>query len=206
VAGRFVIPAAVAASLCLCANSAHAQIYGARAAPRGDLPGYAERMFSVFPNTRIRYYPVYGNDAEAIRQSLNAYGLKNPTNGRAVDGLSITHIDWGWPTSENGGCDLGRMQLKFSATVILPRLVTSRSIDSGLARKWGQYMAALIEHEYGHVRQAYSQRAMIIRAIRNSPCGAAHFAGLSALDRVRRYDAAYDVETGHGATQGARFP
>lgn len=67
-------------------------------------------------------------------------------------------------------------------------------------------MAALIDHETGHVKHAYEHRADIENAVKSSSCEGANAAGVAAVAKMSKFDIGYDAVTRHGATQGAWFP
>ena len=87
-----------------------------------------------------------------------------------------------------------------------PRWTHPKAAPASLASAWARYVRALARHEQGHVDYAVSHKAAVVRAIKNATCGSANAAALKQLDLIRKHDVAYDKTTGHGATQGARFP
>ena len=80
--------------------------------------------------------------------------------------------------------------------------------------QWARYIAALELHEQGHRRHGVDAANEVDRAIAAMPpagsCDAlgknANALGMSILRKYNQLDLDYDRDTGHGATQGARFP
>ena len=174
--------------------------------PTSDSRDYAEAAFAPYPGTEVRFYDVYGTDAKSIRESLNAFRPQNQGEGRRYDARSSWNAQWHWPGGPDGKCDLAHLQYNFQITITLPHLHDQERVSPALRRDWRRYMAALIEHESGHAKHAYEHRQDIEGAVKSSSCEAANAAGAAAITELGKFDAEYDAETHHGATQGARFP
>jgi predicted secreted Zn-dependent protease len=158
------------------------------------------------PDTSIAYYDVSGTDAPSLRASLNALGPRDGHDHLHVDALSTWRISWFWPTAADGTCDLSQAEVRFAATVLLPRIAAGSALHPVLAREWQDYLAALKLHEAGHVRHAYEHSGDVAAAIRDSTCKDAGSAAQAVIKDLVRFDIAYDAATRHGATQGAVFP
>jgi predicted secreted Zn-dependent protease len=156
------------------------------------------------PDLDVQYYDVSGRSVAEIRAALNRVRPRDPNDGLAVDALNRWYISWRWPGDGRGNCLLGQTQLRFSATLRMPRLVgdTPRPV---LAR-WNAYIQALVRHEAGHLRHAYENMGSVLGAIRASSCAGANAAGQAAVRALARWDVTYDRETRHGLSQGAHFP
>lgn len=175
---------------------------------RGDVPGYAENAFAAYPGTAVRYYDVHGTTGDTIRASLNSIGPTDIT-GKHNDAITYWEPRWHWDaTPDGGGCDLAHLNFTFAITVTLPRLDADDRdhISPQVLEKWGEYMAALIEHETGHVKHAYEHSQDIANAIRSSSCDGADAAGKAQVRELMKFDTDYDSETRHGETQGVMFP
>ena len=154
---------------------------------------------------QITYYDVSGQSVREIREALNRVRPRDPNDGQPVDALAHWRIDWRWPTGPSGGCDLSRVRVTFRADILMPRLAPGAATPAPVAARWRAYAAALERHEAGHVRAAYDQVNAVRAAVRTSDCANANRAAGAVLDAAQRGDIAYDRETRHGATQGARF-
>jgi|GEM_PF-4044171 len=122
---------------------------------RGDAPGYAEAAVAPYIGTTIRYYDVQGTDLRTIRASLNSFGLEDSNDHTAHDGQTHWDAKWDWSNEPDGRCDLSHLRYTFRIIVTLPHLEDEDRLQPELRKKWGNYMAALISHEIGHVRNAY---------------------------------------------------
>ncbi len=181
----------------------HADAQQLQTAPPSD---DAARLITDIPGARIVYYDVSGDDARAVRVSMNAVRPKDMHDGKPVDALTRWYVAWHWPLGPDGDCDLARVTVSFRATVLLPRLVGPGTQDAALAPAWHRYMTALMTHEAGHVRHAYEHTGDVAAALRQSRCATANKAGADMIRALAQYDIDYDAATHHGATQGARFP
>jgi predicted secreted Zn-dependent protease len=172
----------------------------------GDAPGYAEAAFAPYPGTSVRFYDVDGTDEKSIRASLNALGPQSRTEARRYDAVTNWYATWHWPSDADGKCDLEHLEYSFEITVTLPHLNDEDRVSPALRKAWARYMAALIDHESGHAKHAFEHKGDIENAVKSSSCDRANAAGAAAIEEMGRFDAQYDAETHHGATQGATFP
>lgn len=183
---------AIAAGLCLAAAAV-----GPPPA-RGPLAG--------IPNLDVQYYDVSGRSVGEIRAAINRVRPRDPNDGLAVDAVNRWYISWRWPSNGRGGCDLARTEMRFTATLRMPRLVNRAATPRAVLVRWDTYMAALERHEAGHLRHAYDNMGSVLRAIRASTCNQANEAGRAAVRVLARWDVTYDRQTRHGFSQGAHFP
>jgi predicted secreted Zn-dependent protease len=169
-------------------------------------PPPATGPLAGIPNLDVQYYDVSGTSVAEIRAAINRVRPRDPNDGIAVDALNRWYISWRWPGDGNGGCALGRTELRFNATLRMPRLVNLQRTPRAVLERWNAYVVALIRHEAGHLRHAFDNMGSVLRAIRASSCAAANDAGRAAVRLLARWDVDYDRETRHGFTQGAHFP
>lgn len=162
--------------------------------------------FAGIPNLEISYYDVSGKTPAAVRKDMNGKRLTDPGDGKPVDALSRWRFNWRWRGNGAGKCNLNSLELTYSATVTLPRLVGEETASKSLRERWRRYYRALKEHEAGHVGYAYAHRDEILAAIKGATCETANEAGRAALARIAAHDRDYDARTRHGVTQGAVFP
>jgi predicted secreted Zn-dependent protease len=99
-----------------------------------------------------------------------------------------------------------------TSTVTLPVFTRPSDVDSSLVLQWEQYLRALAVHERGHRAIAYAGAGRVIRAIRgvsDQSCAAISHAVRAVVEpliaAIRTEEAQYDLETRHGATQGATW-
>ncbi len=170
------------------------------------VPPPASGPLAGIPDLDVQYYEVSGRSVAEIRAALNRVRPRDPNDGLAVDALNRWYISWRWPADGRGGCALGRTELRFTATLRMPRLVNLAGTPRAVVARWNAYVEALIRHEAGHLRHAYENMGAVLQAIRASSCEAANEAGRAAVRLLARWDVDYDRITRHGFTQGAHFP
>jgi predicted secreted Zn-dependent protease len=158
---------------------------------------------------RIETYPVVGGDRRTIGAALRA-GITD-ANGRRFAGYHTWHLTWRYETrAEFGHCTIARATVTLTSTVTLPVWTPPPGVDSSLVSQWEQYRRALAVHERGHRAITYAGAGRVLRAIRGVPDQSCAFIGDAVramaeplLAAIRVDEARYDVETRHGATQGA---
>jgi predicted secreted Zn-dependent protease len=170
------------------------------------VPPPATGPLAGIPNLDVQYYDVSGNSVAEIRAAINRVRPRDPNDGVAVDALNRWYISWRWPGDGRGGCLLARTELRFSATLRMPRLFNTQRTPRAVVARWQAYMEALVRHEAGHIRHAYDNMGSVLRAIRASSCASANEAGRAAVRMLAQWDVTYDRQTRHGLTQGAHFP
>ncbi len=177
---------------------------GLSAAVAGPPP--ATGPLAGIPNLDVEYYDVSGRSVAEIRAALNRVRPTDPNDGQRVDAVNRWYISWRWPGNGRGGCDLARTELRFSATLRMPRLVNTAVTPRAVLARWNAYRVALERHEAGHLRHAFDNLGSVRRAIRASSCATANDNGRAAVRLLARWDVTYDRQTRHGFSQGAHFP
>ena len=168
-------------------------------------PSAAEALAGI-TNLDRQYYEVSGNSLFEIRRALNRVRPRDPNDGLGVDALANWYIHWRWPGRADGSCDLSRAEIRFSASIRMPRLVETPQTPPAVRMRWRAYVAALERHEANHIRHAWQNRQLVLDAIRRSSCANATRDGMAAIRQLGRYDLDYDRTTRHGLTEGAHFP
>ncbi len=156
-------------------------------------------------NATMVYYDVGGVTAAQLRERLTARAPRSP-DGYPGDAFARWEFRWNWPGYGSSSCSLAKAKVTLRVTVSFPRWTHPKAAPASLAAAWARYSRALARHEQGHVDYAVARYPAVVRAIKNATCRTANAAALRQLNLIRKHDAAYDKKTGHGATQGARFP
>ncbi len=95
------------------------------------------------------------------------------------------------------------------AVIHLPLLRAPRSAPRALVARWNLYVEALRRHEMGHVAIARAAARAVHAALADLPADAPSplvtASAAAALAELRAAERAYDIDTRHGATQGAVF-
>lgn len=160
-------------------------------------PDEAATPFVDIPNVTIVYYDVEGRDTNAVRQAMNKARPTDPNDGMRVDALSHYDFRWRWHDQGQGKCTATPDDVRFSATVTIPRLVDR---DPELRQRFNRFLNSLLAHEEGHIRYAWDHRADIATALGSATCATANAAAQEALKAISAHDIAYDKTTRHGAT------
>ena len=168
-------------------------------------PSAAEALAGI-TNLDRQYYEVSGNNLFEIRRALNRVRPRDPNDGLGVDALANWYIHWRWPGGADGSCDLSRAEIRFSASIRMPRLVETAQTPPAVRMRWRAYVAALERHEANHVRHAWQNRQLVLDAIRRSSCANANRDGMAAIRPLGRSDLDSARTTRHGLTEGAPFP
>src|SRR5205085_947654 len=113
-------------------------------------PPPATGPLAGIPNLDVQYYEVSGQSVAEIRASLNRVRPRDPNDGLAVDAVNRWYISWRWPRDGSGGCLLARTELRFTATLRMPRL--AGPTPPAVRARWNAYISALVTHEAGHLR------------------------------------------------------
>ncbi|MBN2134902.1 MAG: DUF922 domain-containing Zn-dependent protease [Acidobacteria bacterium] len=164
---------------------------------------------------KYNYYTVDGDTEQELRDSLNRNGIPAGP-GRSYDGYTRWYIKWNWKTdtNQNGQCYISGVDTSLDITYTLPQWKYGRGDEASLVVKWEQYIEALTLHEEGHGEHGINCEREIKEALQNLPpedsCNSlnqkANMAAREVLHKWQRADKDYDAETGHGVTQGAKFP
>jgi predicted secreted Zn-dependent protease len=160
---------------------------------------------------RVETYPIVGTDRATIGAALRA-GVAD-ANGRRFAGYHTWTLTWHYEThAEFAHCSIVRVTVTLTSTVTLPEWTPPPDVDSSLVAEWERYRRALAVHERGHRALTYAGAGRILRAIEGIGDQSCAFIGASVravadplLASLRSEDARYDLETRHGATQGAAW-
>jgi predicted secreted Zn-dependent protease len=114
--------------------------------PPGPLspPVVAPQSLHGLPNTSIQYYYVSGSTLTAINAGIATHAPRDPVTGAS----STSSAQWtvGITVEEetlDGKCVVTAARSRFSASVVLPRLVSEATASNDLRRVWGQYVSNL---------------------------------------------------------------
>lgn len=151
----------------------------------------------------VHWYDVGGHDVVSLRESLRAEGPLNE-RGEHVNGETTWALAWRW-SGDGEPCAVSTLALDLSLVVALPRWTPAPGTDPALVANWRRYLDALVVHEGGHARLVLRGRDWMEVQLRTVPCVEVDAAGREILAAIHAQNAEYDRETGHGATQGARF-
>lgn len=195
------------ASIVLCAMAAAALF----------LPGcYQVKTDTVTTQTsgvsvsfKVQYYGISGNTADGLRSQMSS---KGPSG---YDGYTNWNVRWSYPVESSGTAYVtGPLTVVVDVEETLPEWTPAAGAPADLVAKWNAYIAALKLHEDGHKDIGIEAGNAVMNALKSVPPQpspadlrqAADAAAAGALGGFSGRDETYDDTTGHGATQGARFP
>ena len=168
----------------------------------------------VVVRSRVRRYEISGSSALELRDGMDRLGPKDPVYGTPYAGFTRWRIEWSYDYATAAGCAVDGVVVAVRIDIVMPRWRDARNGPAELAAAWRRFIAALRRHEEGHAaiaRRGARRIARRLEALRTFPsCARLELAADAAAERIleetRRAERAYDRRTGHGDTQGARFP
>lgn len=156
-------------------------------------------------------YPVHARADQTLREALNA-ATPITSDGKRFHGYTHWNVRWNfwWQQDGAGRCRITRVATRLSTRIQMPELRTGTATQEAQFRR---YHRALHQHEQGHVqfgRQAAQAIDQGIAALPEAPdCPTlerqANALGYRLLAEQVAAEKAYDRDTGHGATQGAKL-
>ncbi len=162
----------------------------------------------------VTYYDISGSTAQALREALNVSGPVG-TDGKRYDGHTKWDIRWRFNFhTPKDVCEVSNIETTVEVTTTLPRWSDWPHASPHLVEQWEDYTRALTTHERGHMNIAIRTAETIrsrVKDLRDSPsCSelqlAIDRATNAVLNEAREEEIQYDKMTGHGETEGARFP
>ncbi len=158
---------------------------------------------------RTDCYEVSGTNAATLMSSMKQRrpGTYDASTAWRVDGIYESTIN-------STECVLRSFRTKLYIRYTFPKWVGLDRADKSLQEEWRRYLAATILHERGHADLGLAAAKEMVRAINSGTWRGASSNELKAqidqacqdiLKEFKAKEAAYDEETDHGRTQGARF-
>ncbi|MRR30920.1 DUF922 domain-containing protein [bacterium] len=158
-------------------------------------------------NAEVTYYEIIGSTEEELRAQMTDLGPEDPYDGnRHVDAYVEWYIYWNWDGYGTSDCDLSTAEVWYDLYLEMPSWTPPANASPELVTKWETFIRALKGHEAGHLDNIINNYQIVLTAIQSATCDTADAAATTALGTLRQFDANYDAETNHGATQGAIFP
>ena len=174
----------------------------------------AAAQAEVTMNDALQPYRISGTSEAELRREMNAKGPPGAGGGR-FDGYTRWDINWRYTYGQNGGlCHIATVTTALKILTTLPQWDDERTASDSLRKRWQQFITALTGHENGHRMHGINAAREIDRGIAALPaqttCAAAGAAanqlGNEIIRKYNELDLDYDRKTGHGLTQGTRFP
>lgn len=162
---------------------------------------------------RHAFYEVSGRTATELRADMDKLGPLDRHQIRR-DAYTGWSVKWSYGFVRGPDqCSANPVRVSVEVTYTLPRWRMPVDVDPRLHARWTRYMGSLRRHEDGHrdigVHAGEEVRRRIEAMAARSDCETldrdANRVGHEVVDNYRRIEKAYDRDTNHGATQGARF-
>lgn len=161
---------------------------------------------AVEENVDYVYYDVHHESGESLPQAITSASTVG--KGKGFHGYTEWFVRWQfrWRYDERS-CWITDVDVTLDATITLPELYTD---DARAQARFDRYIAALTEHEEGHLangRQAAEEVAESIADLERNTCAEleadANAIGKARVKAANARDKAYDKRTQHGRTEGA---
>jgi predicted secreted Zn-dependent protease len=147
-------------------------------------------------------------DTTLSRSVLQASPIRE--NGKTHMGHASWNVKWemAWTQRRDGQCTMDKVRTHLHAVITLPQVAPSNEQEQ---IRFDKFFKALRDHETGHVDIAREAAREIDRRIQKMPSmaschdleAAANALGHRLLGEARQRGQDYDLQTGHGKTQGA---
>lgn len=169
----------------------------------------ASAFAEVSENLAYTYYDVTAQADKTLLSQLNASSPIRE-NGQVYHGHTKWDIRWRfwWNTDASGVCRITRSSTSLVSAITLPRLNGANLRQQSI---FDRYIASLEAHELGHHQLAVQMARKIDSDLVSLPgmnsCpeleAFANARSQLSLERLNEQSRQYDLDTGHGRTQGA---
>ncbi|HHH9441283.1 TPA: DUF922 domain-containing protein [Pseudomonas aeruginosa] len=161
---------------------------------------------------KIEHYQVTGRTIVQIQQSISE---KAPTrngdtfySGATVWSLASTYD---YVQLANGGCAISNPKVTVDISISLPVLLDDPQRSPAVVREWQRFYSALSEHEMLHAANGKRTAQILLNRLSGVrtelSCDRLRVvvsdAGQALIQKLGQYDTQLDLQTNHGATQGA---
>ncbi len=156
-------------------------------------------------------YKITGNSVQELKAQMYNLGPVDK-NQRHHDAYTTWYVTWNFDCENFGGAARAdRVRVKVEVKYILPKWEPSPEAPAELVKKWNDYLAALHKHEDGHRDLGLQAAREILQKLEGLPASlscqevgrAVNETGQKILNLYRQTEIKYDLDTRHGATQGA---
>lgn len=158
-------------------------------------------------------YAITGKSAGELRRQLDTLGPKDQS-GR-FDAYTHWNVRWTYSYDRTAAaCAVTDVKVTVTVKITMPEWSPPPDASPELVSSWNRYIKALERHENGHRDNGVAAGRDVLSTLRSfgsrGTCTKsgedANATGLEVVKRYQAKDKDYDRTTGHGRTQGARFP
>lgn len=175
---------------------------------------HAPSQAAVAPRITVeeRFYDIKGSDLATLRAQMRSLGPFSSRQNNHVPARMEATINFNFtPRVRRGRCRVTNVRVRASITYHFPRWRGLDTAPPELVEKWRTYFTNLILHEEGHGKLVIEAAHETVAALTNTPssrrCSTlrkrARSRGAEVLQRMKRAQIQYDIDTRGGATQGA---
>nr|CAM96096.1 conserved hypothetical exported protein [Pseudomonas fluorescens SBW25] len=161
-------------------------------------------------DSKLVTYGVSGQTIDQIQRSI-AENTPSRNGGSYYAGVTIWSLSASYDLiPAPHGCLLDNGQVFLKIRIHLP-VLESIPKSPGVEQEWRRFYSALNAHEALHAQNAYRAATTLLAKINGTrtdvPCSRAKViaekATAALIERISAYDKDLDIQTRHGATQGA---
>ena len=158
-------------------------------------------------------YKIKGNSVAELNAQMVELGPVDK-NKRHHNAYTTWFVTWNFDCGNFGGVYRAEhIRVKVEVKYIFPKWEAPADASPELVKKWTDYVAALQKHEDGHKEIGLQAGREILAKCEGLPPAfsceevsrAINEAGQKILNLYRQTEVRYDLETRHGATQGAQL-
>jgi predicted secreted Zn-dependent protease len=157
-------------------------------------------------HANVQYYEIHGSTANDLQAGMAQSG-PHSAGGAEFAANTSWQFNWSWNQSTSGGvCHPTNVRVTYSITIAFPHWTPPANAAPGLVDRWTSFTEALATHEDGHAIRVIQNAGNVGDAIAAASCANAQAAAQAALNTIQQVSDQYDLDTNHGATQGAVWP
>lgn len=158
-------------------------------------------------------YKITGNSVQELKAQMVELGPVDK-NHRHRDAYTTWYVTWDFDCGNFGSASRAeRIRVKVEVKYIFPKWESTAEAPAELVQKWNDYIDALQKHEDGHKEIGVQAAREMLKKFEGLPSAfscqevnrAVNESGQKILNLYRQAEVKYDVETRHGATQGAQL-
>lgn len=154
-------------------------------------------------------YTVHGNTIAEIRQNIRRCNARQQVTGR-YHATTAYSLSWSYATiANNGACSASRVKVAIAISQYLPAPGLDATASTAAQTIWANYHRNLVAHENGHVERdlRYANELLLALQSLQAPCSIfaaqATIITDSYVHLLNSNNQLYDIQTDHGAAQGA---
>ena len=185
-------------------------------AQTGAAPAQAKghRVLEPAYSEKYEYYEVCGCSEKDLQCDLTLKAIRC-SDGKKYDSVTNWKVTWDYGYNREGGtCSTEAYRVTVDVVFRLPKWVRDANAPQQLVDKWESYTKNLLLHEMAHRDKALEAAADLTRSIAQLPPSRTCWSLDEEVNRVSRArlnkliadQEEYDALTGHGNTEGVRFP